>query len=44
MLVVVGESDSIDHPDRSVWVRIVGGTSGGMCGNKEVSSVEEEKM
>ena len=42
--VVVGESDSIDHPDKSVCVRIVGGSTAGIEGNRLVSSVEKEKM
>lgn len=39
--VVLGDRDSIDHPWRSIWVRMtVGSVDGGMQGKSVVSSIE----
>lgn len=40
--VVLGERASIDHPWRSIWVRMMMGSTGGIEGNRPWSSVENE--
>ena len=43
--VVFGDSDSMDQPCRSIWVRMMlGSVLGGMRGKRSVLSTEKPKM